>query len=215
MPILPFACCIPTRQGRRRGNWTSDFADPDTGGNPLAATVWPATRDATILPVWTTAAPEGGPDTLDLLSLPVEAVIWREQAGHEHLVIADGSRRIRLEATGASVAHGPVFLRYDLAGFQDLRPRLAALHRLEALKRLGRLPRNLFGRDPVAIRWTTALAAWDLRKKGASHLDIAIALFGARDVHADSIDRVRKRVARLLHLAERRMAAGYRRFLVK
>ena len=175
---------------------------------------WPAARDAGILPVSTTAAPGGGPDTLDLLSLPVESAIWRDGVGHEYLVIADGPRRIRLEATGASFAHGPVVLRYDLAGFQALRPRLASLYRLEALKRLGRLPRNLFGRDPVAIRWTTALAAWDLRETGASQLDIAIALFCERAVDADSIDRVRKRVARLLRLADRRIAAGYQRFFL-
>lgn len=174
---------------------------------------WPARDDPSILTVHAVAAQDGDPDALDLRKISVEAVIAREPDGLEHVVIADGPRRLRLEVRGESLTSGPVALRYELSGFAGLRQRLLSLSRLEALKRLGRLPRNLYASDPVSVRWSLALAAWDLRHAGASQIDIAVTLFGDAQVDADSVERMRKRVARLLLLADRRVIAGYRRFL--
>jgi hypothetical protein len=92
-----------------------------------------------------------------------------------------------------------------------LRARLTALTRLEAAVRLGRLPTRLYERDGLALRWMRALAAWDMNQAGASQIDIAIALFGAEQIDADTVDRMRKRVARLLDLARRRIAIAYGR----
>lgn len=207
-------CSCPSPSGCRARDQACGFAGPFGGQSPLLTMFWPAARDASTLPVIASRAADDGPDTLDLLRLPVESVIWRERAGHEYVVIGDRWRRVRLDAVGASLAGGPVHLRYDLSGFRRLRAGLVSLGRLEALKRLGRLPRALFARDPVAGRWMNALAARDMRAAGASQIDIAIALFGAGEIDADSVERIRKRVARLLLLADRRIAAGYQRFFV-
>jgi len=212
--ILRCGCSCPTPSGCRARDPACDFAGPFGGRSPLLTMFWPAARDASTLPVIASPAADDGPETLNLLRLPVESVIWREAAGHEYVVIGDRWRRVRLDAVGASLASGPVHLRYDLSGFRRLRASLVSLGRLEALKRLGRLPRALFARDPVAGRWMNALAARDMRAAGASQIDIAIALFGASEIDADSIERIRKRVARLLQLADRRIAAGYQRFFV-
>lgn len=211
-PILPFGCSCRTRRGQRQFDRSCDFAESSPGENPLLTMFWPTACDDATLPVRASAAVSNGPDTLDLLHLPVESAIWRESPGHEYVIIADGWRRVRLDVRGTSLASGPVYLRYDLAGFRRLRASLVSLGRLEALKRVGRLPRTLFARDSIASRWASALAACDMRAAGASQTDIAIALFGARKIHADSVDRIRKRIARLLQLADRRIEVGYQRF---
>ncbi len=154
---------------------------------------WSARDDPSILVVHAIPARDGGPDALDLTRIPVEAVIAREPDGLEHAIIADGPRRLRLEVHGASLTSGPVFLHYDLSGFAHLRQRLLSLSRLEALKRLGRLPRNLYPLDPISMRWSLALAAWDLRAAGASQIDIAVTLFSDAQIDADSVERMRRR----------------------
>lgn len=171
---------------------------------------WRAASDPAVVPVRATAA-RPGPDTLDILDLPTAVTVFRERQGSELAIIADGPRHIRLECTGDSLTDGPVRLDYDLADFRRLRARLTALTRLEAAVRLGRLPTRLYERDGLALRWMRALAAWDMNQAGASQIDIAIALFGAEQIDADTVDRMRKRVARLLDLARRRIAIAYRR----
>ncbi|WP_307103585.1 hypothetical protein [Sphingomonas sp. SORGH_AS_0950] len=180
--------------------------------DPLLGLFWPATDDPAILPVRATVAECRRPDTFDLLNLPVAATILRE-GSREYVIIADGPRHLRLESTGDSLTSGPVRLHYDLGDFHRLRERLVALSRLEAVVRLGRLPTGLYDRDPLAFRWMNALKAWTLKEDQASQIEIAIALFGAASVDAETMDRMRKRVARLLDLATRRVGLAHRRFL--
>ncbi|WP_230483373.1 DUF2285 domain-containing protein [Sphingomonas sp. Leaf21] len=196
----------------RCGPTACDFADPGAHADPLLGLFWPAADDPAILPVRASAAPRPGPDTFDLLKLPVAATILREGA-RERAVIADGPRHLRLETSGDSLTRGPVRLHYDLTDFHRLRARLLTLHRLEAVVRLGRLPTGLYERDPLALRWMNALAAWTMKQEGASQIEIAISLFGAASVDSESMERMRKRVARLLDLATRRIALAHRRFL--
>ncbi|MCC4233356.1 DUF2285 domain-containing protein [Sphingobium soli] len=170
---------------------------------------WPASSDPSILPVCAVSAPQTASNAFDLLDLPVAVSVLRDARHREHVVIADGPRHIRLEARGASLLDGPVRLAYDLADFRKLRVRLHTLSRLEALVRLRRLPAGLYGRDTLAARWLLALAAWEMKQAGASQIEIAIALFGAAQIDGDSMDRMRKRVARLIALAKRRMNVTY------
>lgn len=151
------------------------------------------------------------PATSNLLDLPVAATVLRDARQREHVVIADGPRHIRLESRGDSLLNGPVRLAYELADFRTLRARLHTLSRLEALVRLRRLPAGLYGRDTLAARWLNALAAWEMKQAGASQIEIAIALFGAAQIDGESMDRMRKRVARLIALAKRRMSVAYDR----
>ncbi|SER22706.1 DNA -binding domain-containing protein [Sphingobium sp. YR768] len=186
-----------------------DFVGRPSAADPLLTIFWPASSDPSVLPVRAASAHQTDSDALDLLDLPIAASVLRDARHREHVVIADGPRHIRLEARGVSLLDGPVRLTYDLADFRKLRARLHTLSRLEALVRLRRLPAGLYGRDTLAARWLQALAAWEMKQAGASQIEIAIALFGAAQIDEDSMDRMRKRVARLIALAKRRMNVAY------
>jgi hypothetical protein len=158
------------------------------------------------------AAAFGDPEALDLFRLRARTVILRTDENVEYLLVTDGPHCLRLELRGSSVAAGPVRLHYDVVGFGDIRIKILLLARIEALVRLGRIPRGLFPPDPIADRRARAFEAWQLRRCGASQIDIAVCMFGEHAVHLASVDLMRKRVARLLGLAEQRIAVGYRRF---
>jgi hypothetical protein len=173
---------------------------------------WCAACDPFVLTARAEASRSGDPEALDLLCLPLAATVLRDSPGHEYVLIADGQHHIRLELYGDSIAEGPVRLRYDISGIRDLRVKTMLLTRLETLVRRKRLPSRLFPRDPVAERWLRAFFAWEANRNGASQIDIAIAIFGENMVTESSADYMRKRVARLLALADRRIAAGFGRF---
>lgn len=200
-----------TRPVRRLRPISRDFVGRPSAADPLLTIFWPASSDPSVLPVRAASAHQAGSDTFDLLDLPVAATVLRDARHREHVVIADGPRHIRLESRGDSLLGGPVRLAYDLADFRRLRVRLQTLSRLEALVRLGRLPTGLYGRDTLAARWLNALAAWEMKQAGASQIEIAIALFGAAQIDGESMDRMRKRVARLIALARRRMSIAHDR----
>lgn len=158
-----------------------------------------------MLPVRAAPVPDAHLDAFRLDRLPGRAVIRRLADAREQAIIGEGTRTIRIEVREGTLLAGPVRLTYDLAGFVDLDVRLGALAQFNALHRLGRLPRGLFRPEPRARRWAMALQAWDGRCAGASQREIAAVLFGAERVAADwtTGDDMRKRLVRLLKLAER------------
>jgi hypothetical protein len=87
-----------------------------------------------------------------------------------------------------------------------------------ALVRLGRFPRGLFLLPPKnrARRWMMALRALDARRAGATHREIATALFGEATIETDwdgSSAYLRCRVQRLIRLGEALVRGGYRDLL--
>lgn len=143
--------------------------------------------------------------------------VLKEGAIAEHIVIADGLRRLRLELRGASVLDGPVVL-HILLETSELDRRIEALRRLAGLMRTGRLLHSLYPPDPRAARYALALAAWDAAEAGASQRDIIGSVLHETLVRGDltderRFDSLRMRVARLLKQAEARIEAGGRRFL--
>jgi hypothetical protein len=158
------------------------------------------------------ATAPGNPDALDLFRLHARTVILHADKIAEYILVTDGPYSLRLVLRGSSATVGPVRLHYDVAGIRDIRAKVLLLGRIEALVRRGRLPRGLFPPDPIADRRMRAFDAWQLRRDGASQIEIAIALFGDDAVDGASVDYMRKRVARLLQLADQRIAIGYRRF---
>lgn len=129
-------------------------------------------------------------------------------------MIGDGHHRIRLELHGDSATSGPLHLHYDLEGFSQAEPAVRTLRRLLALQRLGRFPETLFPIDRIVARRVRALQAYDGQLAGASQREIASVVLGERLFRGsnDNFDSIRKRVSRLLDLAEQRMNMGYRRF---
>jgi len=136
----------------------------------------------------------------------------------EHLLIGDGTCQVRLDVTDGTVLEGPVWLRFEFTGLAGMEVKLLTLRRLVALVRLGRFPRGLFPLPPVrrARRWMMALRALDARRAGATHREIAAALFGETRVAADwdgSSAYLRCRVQRLIRLGEALVQGGYRDLL--
>lgn len=152
---------------------------------------------------------------LERLACPV-LVLRNGAAGIEHLLIGDDAGQIRLDVTFGSVLVGPVRFRYDLIGVVGVGPKLLTILRLVTLIRQGHLPRGFFPKPHRARRWMMALRAADARRAGASHLEIAVALFGRARVDADWLGHsgyLRCRVQRLIRLGEMLTQGGYRSLL--
>lgn len=145
------------------------------------------------------------------------AALARGDDGREHLVLSDGWRRLRLDVVeGTLVGSGPTRLRFDLAGFARLEGKLLTVRRLLSLWRRGRFLTVLF--QPLAglPQRLEALRVADARADGASHREIAVALYGEQRVRAEwggcsdfLLSRVRRRVAE----AQRMQRGGYRSLL--
>lgn len=157
-----------------------------------------------------------GPDLFDLRALPCSALVLRDPHGIERVLLHDGLRRLRFDVLAGSVLDGPCRLRYDLAGYNEVAAKLRTVQRLLSLKRLGRFPRRLFPPDPRARRWMRVLQAVDAREDGATHREIAAALYGDDTVEADWQGRstyLRCRVQRALRVGHMQVWGGYRRLL--
>ena len=180
--------------------------------------VWRADWDPSVVALEAVPADPNDPDAFDITQLACPVLVLREFAGVEHLLIGDGACHIRLDIAGGTVLAGPVRLRFEFAGLAGMEAKLLTLRRLVALVRLGRFPRGLFPLPPArrARRWMMALRALDARRAGATHREIASALFGEAMVAADwdgSSAYLRCRVQRLIRLGEALVQGGYRDLL--
>lgn len=132
-------------------------------------------------------------------------------------MLTDGSRHLQLHVTEGSVLGGPVRFRCTLNGMRDIEQKVLALRRLCLCHRLGRLPRSLYPPVPQAGRWIDKLRAVDAIAAGASHREIAAALFGEKRTAAEwsrASDYLRLRVQRLVREGKRLVEDGYRELLV-
>lgn len=155
-------------------------------------------------------------DTFDLMTLGCAATVLKGPDEAEHVLLRQGGRAIQLSVRSGTVLEGPVRLQYEIAGFDGLEMKLAALERLLALRRTGRLPNRLYPPPPRSERWPPALRALELARAGASQREIAAALFGgpaAVEAWAGPSDFMRSRVRRLLRFAETMTHGGYRQVL--
>jgi len=140
------------------------------------------------------------------------ATIFRDSDGCEFVCLSDGHKHFRLQLEGDSITEGPVYLSYCLSGLKRLDSYARSLQRLAAVSRLGRLPNMLYPADPIVARGIKALRAWDGARAGASHRDIAIGIFGRHMITEAAFDSMRKRVARLISLANHNIHAAWQRF---
>lgn len=188
------------------------FALPSAGDSALPAVQWDWTCDPSVLPV--IAIPSAG--GFDLRDIPFATVVLCRAGGREHVLIADGPRCIRIEVRCGTLLGGPVRLDYHLHGDNDVRAKIMTLRRLAALCRLGRFPATLFPPERRARRWAMALQAWDGRRTGASHRDIACVLRGeaaVRDEWYGESDHMRTHIKRLLRTANTLIGGGWRYLL--
>lgn len=177
-----------------------------------AAVFWRSDVDESVLVVEAHPIPRGDRDGFDLRRLSCVVTVLRTGDGTEHLLLGDGVHRLQLEVRHRSLLEGPVRLRYDLVGFDGVEPKLTTLHRLIALRRLGRFPRSLFPPERRAHRWIAALRALDGSRDGANPREIATALFGPDTVRKDwagASDYLRSRVRRAIAAGERLASGGH------
>ena len=155
-------------------------------------------------------------DAFDIRHFERLATVLRQTDGHEVLLLSDGEHRLQIDVTAGSLFDGPVCLRYELSGFRHIEAKMLTLRRLLLLCRLGRFPRGLFPPERRAHRWPMALQAYDGIQAGASHREIATALFGENVVKEDWCGRsgyLRLRVQRLVRTADQLVNGGYRDLL--
>ena len=158
----------------------------------------------------------GDRDAFDIHHFDSVATVLRCPDGHEHLLLSDGVHHLQMEVTAGSLLDGPVRFRYELSGFRHIEAKTLTLRRLLLLRRLGRFPLGLFPPERRARRWAMALQAYDGVRAGASHRDIAAALFGEKVVQEDWSGRshyLRLRVQRLIRTADKLVKGGYRDLL--
>lgn len=139
------------------------------------------------------------------------------EGGREHLVLADGFRRVRVDIVeGSLLRSGPVVLTFVLRAVASLDPPVLALRRLAAFVRHARFPSSLFPPPARLARRIEALRVGDALAAGASQREIAAVLFGyeaARAGWAGSSDSYRSRVRRLVAEARHMAGGGHRALL--
>lgn len=123
----------------------------------------------------------------------------------KYILISDGLRSIRIDLTGGSLTDGPAALRWQIDGLLDAGPQLLALRQLMALVRTGMFARSLHPRERRARRWIEMLRVHDAIAAGATHREIAGALFDV-DVSGPGW----RAVAGSWRLRVQRLAAGAR-----
>lgn len=182
---------------------------------PSARILWSADLDPGVVAVDAVQG-QPGDDVFDIDRLAPFVTIALATAGREHLALSDGFRRIRLDVMSGSLLEGPVLLRYRLAGFSQLDRKIATLRRLVTLCRTGEFGRSSYPIDRRMDRWLLALRTFDALRAGASHREVAIALFGRALVTAEwgsRTDSLKSRVRRLMKLASHLADGGYNNLL--
>jgi hypothetical protein len=192
------------------------FAEAASRPAADACIFWRADWDASVLAVEALPVPPGDADAFDIRHFERLATVLQRADGRELLLLSDGEHRLQLDVTAGSVLHGPVRLRYELSGFKHIEAKTLTLRRFSLLCRFGRFPCGLFPPERRARRWAMALQAYDGVRAGASHRDVAAALFGEKTVREDwcgRSDYLRLRVQRLIRTADRLVKGGYRHLL--
>ena len=177
---------------------------------------WRADWDDSVVSVEATPATADDPDAFDIGQFMDVVTFLRHADGHESMLFSDGIHHLQFEVVSGTVVSGPVHLHYRLSGFRLVEVQTLTLRRLVQFWRLGRFSPSLFPPEPRARRWIMALQAYDGMAAGASHRDIAVALFGEKEVRNDwagHSDYMRSRVRRLVCAGSALVRGGYRTVL--
>jgi hypothetical protein len=187
------------------------MASAKSGLSRGARPVWCAPSHALVLAAVAGGAGEES-DRFDLARLAPNARLVRSRSGHEHLLVSDGLRAVRLDVLAGTLAKGPVELRYLLSGFASAERPLLTLRRLVALMRAGRFSRMLHPPEPRAKRWVLLLRAFDALSAEADQREIAQILLSssARELRWRSVEpSLRSRAQRLVRGARFMARGGY------
>ncbi|WP_352753169.1 DUF2285 domain-containing protein [Mesorhizobium sp. M0204] len=135
----------------------------------------------------------------------------------QHVLLRKDCRSLQIALSGASVLR-PLRLYVDaIVQPQHLKFHVAALQFLNYINGCGRLAAACFPPEPRGARLCIVLQALDGSLAGASHQEIAIALFGRRRVEEDWShpgSHLRDQVRRAIQRGRYLMGGGYRQFLM-
>ncbi len=195
------------------------FAEHPGIAAPEARIIWqadvdPATLRVAVIPVY-----QAGPDHLEIARLAPWLSVVTDGEGHEHAVLSDGWRHVRIDVeAGSLVEGGLVLLEYRLAGLASAQSSATALRRFLQLAIHRRFAVTLFPPEPRMTRWLTLLRVSDALRAGASQREIGRVLFGDERVDQDwdgHSDSLRSRVRRLVRDTRAMARGGYRALLRK
>ncbi|PVM91753.1 hypothetical protein DDF62_06935 [Caulobacter radicis] len=189
------------------------FAGAAVGAAEGPLAIWRFEADPSIPAFEARPADAADSDALDVRALGLTALVVTSDLGDQHVLIADGARRLRLAVTHGDVLAGPVLLSFKLPSRGFGAACLPAVRDLLVLRDTGRLPRPPRNESQRERRWLRALQALDARRAGASQRQIATLLFGDSRVAQDwsgASDYMRMRVQRLVRSAEQMAAGRYR-----
>lgn len=136
--------------------------------------------------------------------------------GSEHVLFAQEGRWLQLALLGGSARSHHRWMVDALPDAKLGPARLLALRRLADLRTHGVLRGALYPPDPCGPRLVKVLQALDGWLAGASHSDIAAALFGEARAKRDWRDpggNLRDQVRRAIKRGRWLMTGGYRQFL--
>ena len=195
----------------------STFAENPARVAPDARILWHAALDPGTLEISVQPASPDDPDCLVIEHIAPWLTCVEGSNGSEHAVLSDGWRHIRIDVSGGRLSgQKAVHLHYRLHGMTSARSRMLPLRRFLGLCQHRRFGLSLFPRDPQTHRWLEMLRVHDAVQDGASHREIASALFGESRVDTDwngRSDSLRSRVRRLVRDARAMAAGGYRSLL--
>lgn len=205
------SCGQPVGNRPTPERWGLHTFEPPHLGAPDARPVWGANTDPYVLKVHA-GPPLGASDSFELAQIGATPTIVTTRDGHEHLLISDGLRAIRIDVLAGSLKEGPVRLHYRLAGLASAEKPLVTLRRLLALWRTGRFSAALHSGETRARRFVLMLRAHDAIASGATQREIAAVLLSAEaDVDRWRVNAptVRSRAQRLVRNARAMAAGGY------
>lgn len=206
-------------RGRHRSDGGSTFAEAPDRAAPEARIIWDAALDPGTLRIAAEPTVASDPDGVRLAELAPWLTIAVDPDGCEHCVLSDGWHHIRLDVeSGSLIGSAAVRLHYAISGTRSAESMILPLRRLLHLCRYGAFSRTLFPQDRRVGRWARALRVHDALVDGASQREIAVALFGedrVRDAWQGESESLRLRVRRLVGLARRLAAGGYRSLMTR
>ena len=199
----------------RNGGFT--FAECPDLAAPEARIIWRADLDPGTLNVAATPTVARDPDGVDPRALAPWLTIAADAGGVEHAVLSDGWHHIRLDLDSGTLAgDAPVVLSYRLRGLAGAVAKILPLSRLLHLCRYRRFAASLFPKDRRIERWLELLRVHDALADGASHREIACALFGEERVAREwsgTSDSLRSRTRRMIRDETVMSQGGYRTLL--
>jgi hypothetical protein len=192
--------------------WGCLYTDAPDIDARTANIFWLPSYTPTILPMHAlpaSAPMPAAPLALRDLSRPLTVLHTPDDV--QHVLLHGSGHNIQLAISGASILEPVHLLAKFEFGSEDMCRQVEVLHQFNNL-----IAGVLSAGNQEATRLRNVLQALDGSLAGASHRDIAIALFGAARVEADWNDprqNMRDRVRRAVHRGRALMTGGYKKFL--